>query len=96
MYSPSLESIKAELESHGLSFSQSSQVHTGSYDALDAEWNYKDVPHLGKIHSQVNAVVTYLGDNVSSSMFVQSIGPIKIILNTLLNCDRNEQNYFKV
>jgi len=94
MYSQSLESIKAELEGHGISFSQSSQIHTGKYSVLDAEWNYKDVPHLGKIHSQVNAVVTYLGDGVSNSMFVQSLGPIKIILNTFLNCDSNEQNYF--
>jgi len=47
------DQLITQLKGQGLYFSSFSLVHEGNYAATDAEWNYKDIPHLHCVHELV-------------------------------------------
>ena len=53
----SREQLIVQLKGQGLCFSSFSMEHEGHYAVADAEWNYKDVPHLHCVHELVEAVI---------------------------------------
>lgn len=46
---------------------------TGTYDKLDSDWNYKDIPHLNIIHSQVDSLFTFTDDRIVTSVNFQKV-----------------------
>jgi hypothetical protein len=66
------------LSAEGLVFSSSQQSLTGRYAPADAEWNYKDVPHLKEIHNQVEGIPGAITREYWVGFFIQKIGPVKV------------------
>ncbi len=75
----SADEIVRELREQGYRVSQSSVSSVGRYAPADAEWNYKDIPHLNYVHSQVGGVTFYTTDDASSSVFIQKFMGIRAI-----------------
>ena len=73
----SVNSMIQGLSAEGMVFSSSEQSHTGQYAPADAEWNYKDVPHLKEIHNQVEGIPGAITTEYWVGFFIQKIGPIK-------------------
>jgi len=65
--------IIAQLNQEGLSFKAFSLNHEGEYHPDDADWNYKDVPHLHHIHELVEAVPALVEDHIISSINMQKV-----------------------
>ncbi|HEY0381841.1 MAG TPA: Rieske 2Fe-2S domain-containing protein [Candidatus Elarobacter sp.] len=77
---------------HVCTFSVSS---TGQYALADADWNYKDVPHLNVVHTNVRALLGTVDDDVITTINLQKILGIAWPL-TLVNYASSEtaQTYF--
>ena len=83
------------LEKHGLKFSQFEFTHEGDYLPTDADWNYKDVPHLNLVHELVDATYGAIGDDSIATINMQKILGIRFPL-TVFNYQSgpNQQTYF--
>ena len=77
----SVDSMLNGLAEQGMCFTSSEQRTTGEYDSADAEWNYKDVPHLKEAHENAEAINGALSKSSASSIFIQKVGPIRIPLS---------------
>lgn len=73
----SVNSMIQGLSAEGLVFSSSQQSLTGRYAPADAEWNYKDVPHLKEIHNLVEGIPGAITHDYWVGFFIQKIGPIR-------------------
>jgi len=83
------------LEKEGLHFSQFSLTHEGNYTTDDADWNYKDVPHLHHIHQLVEATFATMTDKLITTINVQSVFGLKLPLCVVnYESGKNEQTYF--
>ena len=78
----SVDSMVSRLMKEGLCFTFSVQQTAGDYDSADAEWNYKDVPHLTEVHQNVEGMSVLVSNEISSGIFLQKIGPMRIPLST--------------
>lgn len=77
----SVDSMLNGLAEQGMCFTSSEQRTTGEYDSADAEWNYKDVPHLKEAHENAEAINGALSKSSASSIFIQKVGPIRVPLS---------------
>ena len=73
----SVNSMIQGLSAEGLVFTSSQQSLTGQYAPADAEWNYKDVPHLKEIHNLVEGIPGAITHDYWVGFFIQKIGPIR-------------------
>jgi nitrite reductase/ring-hydroxylating ferredoxin subunit len=69
----SKESIKSELEAAGLVFDEFSISVEGPYTTSDADWNYKDVPHLSYMHPGVQPVLGIVEDRAMITINLQKL-----------------------
>jgi hypothetical protein len=91
----SSEALQKRLETQGFRFTVFSLTHQGTYSASDADWNYKDIPHLNEVHQLVDGVPVIIQDHLISNYFLQRIGPIRIPLCvTNYSSSENSQVYF--
>jgi nitrite reductase/ring-hydroxylating ferredoxin subunit len=67
------DSIVRKLKKEGLRFSEFSLVTEGEYSRDDADWNYKDVPHLHHVHHLAEAYPLVIGDEVICNINLQCI-----------------------
>ena len=74
----SVNSMIQGLSAEGLVFTSSQQSLTGQYAPADAEWNYKDVPHLKEIHNLVEGIPGAITHDYWVGFFIQKIGPIRV------------------
>ena len=89
------EQLISQLKAQGLHFSSFSLDHQGQYAAADAEWNYKDVPHLHYVHELVEAVISYVGDHEIASINIQSVLGLKLPLGVFnYSFDGRTQIYY--
>lgn len=89
------DKIIAQLKKEGLSFSEFSLVHEGGYTTSDADWNYKDVPHLHHIHQLVEAIPTVIADDMIASVNIQKVLGFKLPMCVLnYQSNHNEQTYY--
>lgn len=65
-------------------FSEFSMVHEGDYSVADADWNYKDIPHLHYVHRLAEAVSAYADDDKIASIVVQKIPGFVIPLSVFI------------
>ena len=74
-----VESLKKE----GMHFSSSAMSSEGSYAPADADWNYKDIPHLNELHNLVESIATAIGDDIITTIFMQRLGPLRFPLTVV-------------
>ena len=69
----SSEAMKADLQAAGLVFHEFEIHLEGNYKAADADWNYKDVPHLKFMHPGIQPVVGMIEDNKLITINLQKL-----------------------
>jgi hypothetical protein len=87
--------LMRKLEREGLGFRSFALVHEGDYTVDDADWNYKDVPHLHYIHQLVEAHPAAMDDKFIATLNIQKVLGMRLPL-TIFNYESgvNEQTYF--
>jgi len=91
----SAESLQRQLERDGLVFTSRTLVHRGIYAPQDADWNYKDIPHLKEVHKQVEGIPAVIEDHLICNYFLQRLGPFRMPLAvTNYAFSPNSQVYF--
>jgi len=65
------EDIVRGLERHGLRFRSFKVASEGQWSSEDADWNYKDVPHLNQVHTMARTVPAAVGDEFIATVNVQ-------------------------
>lgn len=65
--------LVSQLRTQGLCFSEFTLTHEGDYSVADADWNYKDVPHLHWVHELVEATIGYVSDKEIATINMQNI-----------------------
>lgn len=89
------DQIVSGLQKRGLHFSNFSLTHEGDYTIDDADWNYKDVPHLNHIHQLVDATYAAMKDDLIATLNVQKVLGFKLPLSVVnYQSGKNEQTYF--
>jgi nitrite reductase/ring-hydroxylating ferredoxin subunit len=63
----------AKLSKFGLTFKSFSLTHRGHYSANDADWNYKDIPHLAVVHKLVESSIARADETTVATINVQKI-----------------------
>ena len=63
--------LVGQLEKDGLKFSEFTLVHEGNYSPADADWNYKDVPHLHHVHDLVEATIASVSAEEIATINIQ-------------------------
>jgi hypothetical protein len=63
----------SSLESEGLRFKSFTRTHEGRYSPEDADWNYKDVPHLHHVHEMVEAIISSVDDDSIATINLQNV-----------------------
>ncbi len=69
----SKDQLIAQLKNEGLTFKDFTLVHEGDYAVSDADWNYKDVPHLHFVHELVEAVIAVVEDDKIATLNMQKV-----------------------
>ena len=89
------EYLITKLESEGMRFSSFSLINEGNYACADADWNYKDVPHLHHVHQLVEAYFSLVGDEMIASINMQKVWKFKFPL-AVFNYEsaENAQTYY--
>lgn len=91
----SVNSMVQGLSAEGMVFTTSQQSLTGRYAPADAEWNYRDVPHLKEIHKLVEGVPGAITHEYWVGFFMQKIGPLKLPITVFnFGADRLSNVYF--
>ena len=79
----------------GLVFRSFTLVDEGTYHPDDADWNYKDVPHLAEVHGQIDAVVADVADDSISNIALQKLLGVPLPLTLHIYASSNtSQTYF--
>ena len=75
MLKQSAEQIKNNLSNEGVTFKSFTLTSEGDYAFDDADWNYKDIPHLKHVHNLVESHPTFASDNQVNHIIFQKIPP---------------------
>lgn len=87
--------IVKQLTAEGFHFREFSLEHVGRYAAADADWNYKDIPHLHHVHHLAEAVPTAVGDDMVATINTQKVLGIKVPLSVFnYETAPGEQTYY--
>ena len=91
----SREQLIVQLKGQGLYFCSFSMEHEGYYAVADAEWNYKDVPHLHCVHELVETVIANVGRREISTINLQKVLGVKIPMAVFnYSLDERTQIYY--
>jgi hypothetical protein len=89
------EVLLRQLRKSGYSVDTFSVNSVGDYALADADWNYKDVPHLNTIHTKVRAIVGTLDDDLITTVNLQKVAGIPfplVVVNYATS--ENSQTYY--
>jgi Rieske [2Fe-2S] domain len=79
----------------GFKFTEMQLTHEGDYEISDADWNYKDVPHLTHIHQLVEGYCGYMGNDFNSVLIVQKMFGMKFPASLFIyESGEHRQTYF--
>ena len=73
MITKSKDELVAKLTATGFVFSEFQMVNEGDYAPFDADWNYKDIPHLNILHKLVDGFPTSIEEFVITSVNLQKV-----------------------
>lgn len=86
-----IEALKPE----GILFSKMTMIHDGDYTTYDADWNYKDVPHLHCLHQLVEAYPSLVSDEMIATINMQKILGLAFPLPVFnYHTGKNNQTYY--
>ena len=75
------DQIISKLEKFGFKKTKFAVKTVGKYAGLDSDWNYKDIPHVHNVHSQIDqSIPISIGDKYVSLINLQRIPFIRITL----------------
>jgi nitrite reductase/ring-hydroxylating ferredoxin subunit len=80
----SKDQLVARLRKENFFFAEFSMIHEGDYSVADADWNYKDIPHLHYVHQLAEAAPSYADDDKIASIVVQKIPGLTIPLSVFI------------
>jgi nitrite reductase/ring-hydroxylating ferredoxin subunit len=87
--------IVKRLTLEGYKFREFTLEHLGRYAAADADWNYKDIPHLHYVHHLAEAVPTMVSDDFVVTLNTQKMFGMKVPLSVVnYESGANEQTYY--
>lgn len=66
------------LNRRGLRFRSFSLSSQGEWTTEDADWNYKDVPHLNQVHTLAKTVPAAIGDEVIVTINIQKVAGVSL------------------
>ena len=90
----SYKNIKLEL-ARNFKIKEFSVSMTGDYSIDDADWNYKDVPHLNIVHSQVDNVQPWMSEAAIATINFQKIFFVTLPMVVFnFDVERYDQVYF--
>ena len=95
MITKSKDELMARLKPAGFTFSQFELVSEGRWETYDADWNYKDIPHLNALHKLVNSYPSSIDDQIVTSVNLQSVAGVvlpMIVVN--YHSGPNRQTYY--
>jgi len=72
-----------QLAQEAVQFKSFTLTSEGRYSALDADWNYKDIPHLTMVHDLVDAYPTVINDYELSNPENTAVLPFSNLFNQL-------------
>ena len=72
MQNESYESLKARLN-RDFNTREFVIENVGQYSVEDSDWNYKDVPHLNIVHSQVDSIHTWMDQKAIATINFQRV-----------------------
>ncbi len=73
--------IVSKLEQFGFKKTKFEVKTVGKYSGLDSDWNYKDVPHVHNVHSQIDqSIPISIGDKSAFFVNLQKIPFVSITL----------------
>lgn len=78
------QEIIASMKNEGLLFKIFDLKNEGDYTVDDADWNYKDVPHLTHVHKLVDGYPSWMSDTAVATLVIQKVMGFKLPL-TLFN-----------
>jgi nitrite reductase/ring-hydroxylating ferredoxin subunit len=87
--------LVSQLTGEGFRFSSFTMTSEGDYSADDADWNYKDIPHLHEVHALAESHPAVVGRDINCSVNLQRILGIWFPI-TLVNFEyeKNRQVYY--
>jgi nitrite reductase/ring-hydroxylating ferredoxin subunit len=95
MITKSKDELVGKLTTAGFVFSQFSLVNEGDYAPNDADWNYKDIPHLNILHKQVNGYPTSIEDYVITGINLQKVfGFVLPLIVVNYHSGKDRQTYY--
>ena len=95
MITKSKDELMARLQPAGFSFSQFQQISEGRYEPYDADWNYKDIPHLNALHKLVNGYPSSIDDDLVTSINLQNVlGFVLPMIVVNYHSGKNRQTYY--
>lgn len=65
--------LKKQLSKHSIIFKSFSIETEGKWNFDDADWNYKDIPHLEYVHELIDNTPSYISDDIICSIAIQKI-----------------------
>jgi nitrite reductase/ring-hydroxylating ferredoxin subunit len=87
----SADVLLRQLRKAGYTIDTFSVSNTGDYALADADWNYKDIPHLNVVHTKVRAIVGTLDEDLITTVNLQKVGGIPFPL-IVVNYATSEQS----
>lgn len=95
MITKSKDELIGKLTAAGFVFSQFRLVNEGDYETYDADWNYKDIPHLNILHKLVNGFPTSIEEHVITSVNLQKVmGVVLPMVVVNYHSGKNRQTYY--
>lgn len=89
------DTLLKRLENEGFHFREFSLEHIGRYAAADADWNYKDIPHLHHVHRLAEAVPATIGDDLIATINTQKMFGLTVPLSVFnYETKPGEQTYY--
>jgi len=88
----SFEKIIEQLKNNGFLHRKFSLETSGEFTSGDADWNYKDVPHLEYVHDLVDNIPTFIDHKLVCSIAYQKIPPFFRVPISLVNFDYDEEH----
>src|SRR5439155_6727381 len=69
----SRDELVTRLKLEGFFFSDFTMVSEGNYTVEDADWNYKDIPHLRHVHKLAESIPCLIQDDLVSVVVIQKV-----------------------
>jgi len=92
----SILSLKKTLGNEGVNFKTFKLFSEGRFSFVDADWNYKDIPHLHYVHDLVESHIAFADHDIVTNISFQKIPPFFRIPISITNYDydKDTQIYY--